>query len=175
METGMLNAARNRVTSHPIPYATAPFGNDAAPGRRVLIIEDDRDIVRGMKVRLRTRGFNTMEAYDGQEGLEVANEEHPDAILLDVRMPRMDGLTTLHNLHSAESTRKIPVIMLSASLADQEAALDAGARFFLKKPYQDDMLLSALETAIHEAADMQKDSPEHAPENARDTYDSDCG
>ncbi|HLJ12781.1 MAG TPA: response regulator [Planctomycetaceae bacterium] len=137
--------------------------------KRILIVEDDWDIVRGMNLRLQTSGYETMEAYDGQEGVEAAVESHPDAIVLDVRMPRMDGLTALSKLQALNETHSIPVIMLSASLADRQAALDAGARYFLKKPYQNEMLVAALDNAISEHNQRDDDEATHD----ETTHDSD--
>jgi CheY-like chemotaxis protein len=74
---------------------------------------------------------------------------------MDVRMPRMNGLEALLRLQSSAATNAIPVIMLSASLADRQAALDAGARFFLKKPYQGEQLLAALEDALQDGDSNQ--------------------
>ena len=73
-------------------------------------------------------------------------------------MPVMDGFQTLAELRSGDDTKQIPVIMLSASLRDQQAALDCGARFFQCKPYQPADLLAAVETAIRETLQVVPDS-----------------
>lgn len=118
---------------------------------KVLIVDDDREIVDGARLRLGAAGFDTMVAHDGEEGLAAAIANRPDAIILDVRMPRMDGLTALRKLQEREDTKDVPVIVLSASVVDQKAALDAGARFFLTKPYEGSTLITAVEAAIAEA------------------------
>ena len=117
---------------------------------RILLVDDDNDLVRGASLRLRAAGYDSIEAHDGREGVDSAVREHPDAILLDVRMPNMDGLTALAELQSQESTKHIPIVMLSASIIDQQRALDAGARFFIKKPYQGTSLVAAIQTALAE-------------------------
>ncbi|HEX3727200.1 MAG TPA: response regulator [Pirellulales bacterium] len=117
----------------------------------VLLIDDDHDVVLGASLRLRAAGYETLTAYDGQEGFATARDNHPDAIVLDVRMPRLDGLSALALLRKCEQTKNIPVIMVSASLVDQHAALDSGARFFLTKPYHPKSLVAALESAMHKA------------------------
>jgi CheY-like chemotaxis protein len=76
----------------------------------------------------------------------VANR--PDLILLDVRMPGKDGLATLSDLKHRSDTCSIPVVMVSASVIDQEAALNAGARFFIRKPYSGATLMQAVRAAI---------------------------
>jgi CheY-like chemotaxis protein len=116
---------------------------------RILVVDDDRDVLRGARLRLECAGYETFSAADGEEGVAAAVKLSPDAILLDVRMPRMDGLTALAKLRERAETRNIPVVMLSASLIDQQAALDAGARFFLSKPYQGRTLLAAIESATN--------------------------
>ena len=112
--------------------------------KRVLIVDDDGEIVTGMRLRLEAAGYRTSAARDGHQCLECALADPPDAIVLDVRMPRLDGLATLKRLRTTDRTRQVPVVMLSASLADQRAALDAGARFFLTKPYQGSKLIEAV-------------------------------
>ncbi|MBI3469449.1 MAG: response regulator [Planctomycetes bacterium] len=116
--------------------------------KQVLVVDDDQDIVRGTDLRLRAAGYSTLCAHTGERGLSLAAREHPDAIVLDVRMPGMDGLTVLSRLREREDTRRIPVVMLSASLRDQQKGLDAGARVFLTKPYRGRTLVEAVEMAI---------------------------
>lgn len=118
--------------------------------KRILLVDDDRDILRGTSLRLRAAGYETIVAEDGAEGLVNAVKHIPDAIVLDVRMPHMDGLTALSKLRQSGATRHIPIIMLSASLVDQGPALDAGARFFLTKPYQGQSLLDAVAAVVSE-------------------------
>jgi len=114
----------------------------------VLMVDDDDEIVCAACLRLRAAGYRTLTAGDGEAGFAAAVANHPDAILLDVRLPRRDGLAVLSELKRQSKTKDIPVVMLSASVVDQQAALDAGARFFLRKPYGGDMLVQAVETAL---------------------------
>lgn len=114
----------------------------------VLIIDDDPDVRLGTRVRLNAAGYKTLEAEDGLLGIAMAIEHGPDAILLDVRMPRMDGLTALKLMQNNDITRNTPVVMLSASHVDQTEALDSGAKYFLSKPYQGSQMLAAVDAAI---------------------------
>jgi CheY-like chemotaxis protein len=116
----------------------------------VLLVEDDHDVALGASLRLRSAGYQTLIAHDGREGVSVARKACPTAIVLDVRMPRMNGLVALEKLQHDDRTKHIPIVMLSASLVDQQRALDAGARYFLTKPYQSTTLLTAVERAISE-------------------------
>jgi two-component system phosphate regulon response regulator PhoB len=119
-------------------------------GNSVLLVDDDRDVAAGASLRLRAAGYRTLTAHDGHEGIRVAKAKRPAAIVLDVRMPHLNGLAALRELRTDRRTRGIPVVMLSASLVDQQAALDAGARYFLTKPYQPASLVTAVERAIWE-------------------------
>lgn len=121
--------------------------------RRVLLVDDDREIVRGVGIRLRAAGYEVLTAFDGQAGLQAAQENRPDAIVLDIRMPVMDGLTMLGKLRECPETRAIPVVVLSASAVAQgkSKALELGARYFLEKPYDPKSLVEAVGSAIAES------------------------
>jgi CheY-like chemotaxis protein len=116
--------------------------------RHVLLVDDDQEIVAGASIRLRAAGYYVASACDGEQGIAAAKSMRPDAIILDVKMPRMNGLAALARLKESETTSSIPVVILSASLAEQRAALAAGAQFYLRKPYKPQALLSALDAAI---------------------------
>lgn len=110
----------------------------------ILVVDDDREIVRGTMVRLASAGYKPIAAYDGLEAIQRINDDRPDAMLLDVRMPGLDGLGVLEQMRGSTAMSRLPVIMLSASLRDQNKALNAGARYFLPKPYRGEELLQAL-------------------------------
>ena len=116
--------------------------------KKVLIVDDDVQIIAGTKLRLAHAGYDTCVANDGDVGVQIAQAEHPDLVLMDVSMPRLNGLEALAMLRVDSRTQRIPVVMLSASLHDQQTALDAGARFFVRKPYSSQDLLSAVEKAL---------------------------
>jgi CheY-like chemotaxis protein len=122
--------------------------------KKVLIVEDDAQIVTGTKLRLESAGYETCSAADGDAGVIAAHEEHPDLVLMDVSMPRLNGLDALARLRADRSTAGIPVVMLSASMPDQRRALDAGARFFVRKPYTSDELIIAVERAMVSSDDI---------------------
>jgi CheY-like chemotaxis protein len=116
--------------------------------KRILIVDDDRDIRMGARLRLRSAGYETIEAANGRLGVNTATECQPDAIVLDVRMPVMDGVEALEQLQREVSTRGIPVVMVSGSPRDETTALDSGARYFVRKPYPAATLLAALDSVI---------------------------
>lgn len=116
--------------------------------QQILIIDDEHDICEGVSYRLRAAGFSPLLAGDSTSGVDIARRRQPDLILLDVQLPDKDGISTLQELRDDILTSQIPVIMLSASLTDEVRALDAGARFFLQKPYEGKRLLSAVRAVL---------------------------
>lgn len=115
---------------------------------RVLVVDDEPDIRDGVSRWLHAAGYETLIAGDGEQGVASAALNVPQAIVLDVRMPRKDGMETLSELRAKKETFHIPVVMLSASLRDEQRALDAGARYFVHKPYDCKKLVSAVKAAI---------------------------
>lgn len=126
-------------------------------GKQVLVVDDEKELVRGISLWLTAAGFRISTAQDADEAVAAARSRQPDAVVLDVRMPGRDGLSALKELRNLPDTLHIPVVMLSASLVDQQRALDAGARFFLSKPYEGRELVAAVTAAI----DKPKASEEH--------------
>jgi signal transduction histidine kinase len=119
-----------------------------SPSRTVLVVDDDREVSSCLALRLNSAGFEVVSASDGAEGLEFARSARPDAIVLDVRMPKMDGLTMLKELRTDREIKQTPVVMLSASIRDQQDALQAGANYFVRKPYDAVDVLTAIESSI---------------------------
>ena len=120
----------------------------------VLLIDDDREILRGLSIRLRAAGYAISVAHGGETGLAAAGEIRPDVILLDLRMPVMDGFAVLSRLREQDRTKAIPVVVLSANTAEKarRRALDLGVQYFLEKPYDPKTLIQALRTASDRSA-----------------------
>jgi CheY-like chemotaxis protein len=111
--------------------------------RKILIIDDESDIREVAAMSLEAVcGWGVVQAGSGKEGMQMAQERHPDAILLDVMMPDMDGPSTLQMLRSNEATANIPVIFLTAKVqsADRKRFSDLGVAAVLSKPF-DPMVL----------------------------------
>ena len=106
------------------------------PREKILMIDDDVLVTEIIGTVLRNHGFRFESAANGIEGLEKARDLHPDLILLDISMPRMDGFQACRKLKEDPSNRKIPVVMLTASSERQSRiqALESGANDFLSKP-----------------------------------------
>ena len=103
--------------------------------KRILIVEDERAIVEILKFNLMREGYDTLEALDGELGLELARTKDPDLILLDVMLPKMNGFEICQNLRDAGST--VPIIMLTAreEETDKVFGLEAGADDYMTKPF----------------------------------------
>ncbi len=121
-----------------------------APGRTrtILVVDDDPEVSSCLNVRLRAAGFEVIAAADGEEGLSSALSNRLDAVVLDIRMPKKNGLEVLRELRAFEGTADLPVVMLSANIRDRHAALEAGANYFVAKPYEAKSVLTAIESAI---------------------------
>ena len=106
--------------------------------KRILVVDDEADIVGWLKHLLSHSGYRVREAYDGMQALEAVAAEKPDLILLDMKMPRMDGRTTLRRLRAEEHYRDIPVIVLSANAvtddAERRQLVELGVKEFMSKP-----------------------------------------
>lgn len=109
---------------------------------RVLVIDDEADIVESLQVMLRKRGFEALCAADGASGLLLAQREKPDLILCDVMMPAMNGFEVCRQLKASSETNAIPVLLLTAlnQMDDKIKGLDAGADDFITKPFNDSEL-----------------------------------
>ncbi len=107
-------------------------------GKRVLVIDDEDDTREVAKISLEmVGGWEVLTACSGAEGLVLAESRQPDAILLDVMMPGMDGPTTFESLRSQEATRDIPVIMLTAKVqaSDKSSFCELGVTGVIAKPF----------------------------------------
>jgi two-component system alkaline phosphatase synthesis response regulator PhoP len=86
--------------------------------KTILVVDDERHIVRLIQVNLEGAGYTVVTASDGREGLEKVESYRPDLVVLDVHMPHVDGFEMLHNLRSKQSTRDMPVLMLMTFTQD---------------------------------------------------------
>ena len=119
--------------------------------KRILIIDDEPDIREITKISLKiTKQWDVLTAASGSEGIVIAAEQNPDAILLDVVMPRVDGLATLKTLKMGPETKDIPVLLLTATakLAMKAEYLEWGAQGILMKPFDPGTLGKQIEKAL---------------------------
>ncbi|GAA1545793.1 response regulator [Actinomadura kijaniata] len=122
---------------------------------RVLVVEDEPQIVRALRINLGARGYEVDAAPDGRAALDLAARRHPDVILLDLGLPDMDGTEVIRGLRGWLT---VPIIVLSARHASAEKvrALDEGADDYVTKPFGMDELLARLRAAVRRAAPAEE-------------------
>src|SRR5471030_3092803 len=110
---------------------------------RILIADDDPQILRALRVTLRARGYDIFTADDGAQALEMAAENHPDLVMLDLGMPKLDGVEVIQGLRG---WTQVPILVVSGrtDAADKVDALDAGADDYVTKPFAIDELLARI-------------------------------
>jgi two-component system, OmpR family, KDP operon response regulator KdpE len=118
---------------------------------KVLVVDDEPQIVRALRINLSARGYEVSTAASGQEALRAAAAARPDVVVLDLGLPDMDGSTVIAGLRGWTS---VPIIVLSARTdsGDKVTALDAGADDYVTKPFGMDELLARLRAAVRRAA-----------------------
>lgn len=122
------------------------------PGTRVLIIDDSTTIVAVLRKMLQQNGFQTLEAYTAEEGLELARELVPDLIFLDIVLPGMDGFAALRTLRREPGTKQVPIIMISGNLqaTEQFYVQRIGADDFMKKPFSRPEVFARIDRLLDE-------------------------
>jgi two-component system response regulator ArlR len=125
--------------------------------QKILVVEDEKPIVRFLELELRHEGYEVESAYDGPEGLAAAENGNPDLILLDLMLPGMSGLEVCRRLRQ---TSDVPVIMLTArdGTADKVLGLDWGATDYVTKPFVIEELLARIRAALRRSAATQSTS-----------------
>jgi len=119
--------------------------------KKILVVEDEKDLAEAMKLRLEVNGYKVEVAYDGEEGLKMAVSCKPDLILLDVMLPKKSGLELLRELKRPDSKIKNTPIVILSGLKDTTNLLEAekfGATDYLTKPYDSEDLLKAIKENI---------------------------
>jgi diguanylate cyclase (GGDEF)-like protein len=129
--------------------------------RSVLVADDDADIRAFLEITLSLAGFDVLEAADGVDAVEVARRSTPDLILLDVMMPRMDGLEALQKLREDARTSHIPVVLLTARAQREDTlgGLEAGADDYITKPFDGDVLIARIHSALRRADQQRSLNP----------------
>jgi DNA-binding response OmpR family regulator len=116
----------------------------------VLVIDDDPVILELLRVNFEIEGFDVVCARDGDEGLAMAQDIHPDVVISDIMMPRRDGLQLLSDLKGDPRTEDLPVILLSAKAQKSEVqhGLDLGADDYITKPFDPIQLIERLNAVM---------------------------
>ena len=111
--------------------------SETTPKARILVVDDEPDLIAVLRMGLQMEGFEVLEAADGAAGLERAQTDKPDLIVLDLMLPKMDGYQVCRNLKFDSRYKSLPIFILSARPGEQDRrlALEMGADDFIRKPY----------------------------------------
>jgi DNA-binding response OmpR family regulator len=126
--------------------------------KKILMVEDDPDIRKGMSVRLKASGYDTFVASDVVTGLIMARKHAPDLIILDLGLPAGDGFLVIERLKIVPALALIPIIIVSGrtGLPNQELALEAGVKAFLQKPVDNAELLAVIRKTLGGPVELEK-------------------
>lgn len=117
---------------------------------RILIVDDEADLVSVLRIGLEIEGFEVIDAADGEEGLRRAREDRPALMVLDLMLPKLDGYKVCRALKFDERYKTLPIFILSARSGEQDRrlALDMGADAFITKPYDMAELVAKIRTRL---------------------------
>jgi DNA-binding response OmpR family regulator len=118
--------------------------------KKILIIDDEIELVNLVKIRLEANGYEVVAAHSGLEGVSQAINEIPDLIVLDIAMPEMDGYTTLQKLRAEEKAKDIPVIILTAYNKMQSLFEVEGVNDYIVKPFDPQDLLARINKVLEQ-------------------------
>ncbi|MDD3149420.1 MAG: response regulator [Candidatus Gastranaerophilales bacterium] len=110
----------------------------SANKKRILIVDDEQDIVETLKFMLESEGFECLSAYDGEEALNLAKNEKPDLIILDVMLPKINGYKICRLLKFDAKYKNIPILMITARSQEEDKAIgeETGADEYITKPFE---------------------------------------
>ncbi len=120
--------------------------------KKILLVDDEKDLVETVTIRLEASGYQVLPAYDGQEGLDKAKKERPDLIILDLMLPKMDGYKVCGLLKADSRYNKIPIMMFTARAqeSDIEMGKEVGANAYITKPFEPQALLAKIRELLKE-------------------------
>jgi len=130
-----------------------------ADAKKVLIADDEQQLALAVKIRLQSKGYQVVTASDGRSALELAEQERPDLVILDVLMPVMDGYSCLRELNSRFGRGKIPVIILTARDQMKDLFELEGVEDYVIKPFDHEDLLLRVERAFKRRAPKAESKP----------------
>ena len=144
--------------SHPF---TLSFLMVTAATKKILIVEDEKDILHLLKMYLEKEGYRTSTATTGLEGLTQVKTEHPDLIILDLMLPEMDGLEVCKRIRSDRETARIPMIMLTAKVEESDTiiGLELGADDYVTKPFSPKALVARVKALFRRLERGQEEEP----------------
>jgi two-component system KDP operon response regulator KdpE len=119
-------------------------------GKKILLVEDDKDVVRAMAVRLKAQGYNLVVATDAIAAVSTARKKKPDLVILDLGLPAGDGFMVMQRLKSNVDLMLVPIIVVTGRdpLVNEHRAIEAGAEAFVQKPFENEEFLAIVESAL---------------------------
>lgn len=126
--------------------------------QRILVVDDDRDIVRLLRAYLERASFDVLTAYDGEMALHVIRQQRPDLVILDLMLPSRDGWSITQTMRADEQLASIPIIMLTARIEqhDKIAGLELGADDYVTKPFNSHEVVARVRTILRRAQQYGK-------------------
>lgn len=122
--------------------------------KKILVIDDEVELVEAVKIRLESEGYEVLPAYDGDEGLKKIEEEKPDLIILDIVMPQMDGYTFTKEIKSNPDAKDLPIIILTARDKMEDLFGIEGVTEYIVKPFDHRDLLDRIRKLLNEKKDV---------------------
>lgn len=118
--------------------------------KKILVVDDEEDMVFAVKLHLEAKGYDVTIAEDGQTALNMARQERPDLIVLDLMLPKIDGYKVCRMLKFDEKYKNIPILMFTARAqkSDEQLGYDVGADVYLTKPFDPETLLKKIEELL---------------------------
>jgi len=120
--------------------------------KKILLVDDEADLVETIRFPLEVEGFNVLVSYDGEDALNKARQENPDLILLDIMLPKLNGYKICRLLKFDERYKHIPILMLTAKTQEKDKILgmETGADEYITKPFEMDQLLEKVKFYLQE-------------------------
>ena len=116
--------------------------------RKVLVVDDEEDFAKALKIRLKANGYDVVLAHDSIQAIMMTNQEKPDLIILDIMIPGEDGFIVTERLKQSQATRPIPIIFLTGVPGGEGRAYKSGASGYIMKPYHPEELLETIHKAL---------------------------
>lgn len=118
--------------------------------KKILVIDDEEDLQKLLRIRLEQENFNVVSAYDGDIGVKMTEQELPDLIILDIMLPKMDGYTYLKEIRNLPKTKNIPVLVLSGKEEEKVKDLFIFQKIsgYIEKPFELDDLVSKIKEIL---------------------------
>jgi len=124
-----------------------------AEQKKILVVDDEQQLALAVKIRLQSKGYQVVTAHDGRQAIELATQEKPDLIILDVLMPVMDGYSCLRELNTRFGRGKIPVIILTARDRMKDLFELEGIEDYVIKPFDHEDLLVRIDRVLKRRAE----------------------